>query len=62
MSLFGANAAATSSTEPGDIELVNPPTDSISALAFWAAPQSDYLATGSWDNSVRLLPRIYGSK
>lgn len=33
---------------------MNPPADSISALSFWAAPQSDYLAIGSWDNNVRI--------
>ncbi|WVQ86232.1 hypothetical protein IAT38_008400 [Cryptococcus sp. DSM 104549] len=35
-----------------DIELANPPTDSISSLAF--SPTADILAVGSWDNNVRL--------
>ncbi|KAJ7716808.1 WD40-repeat-containing domain protein [Mycena maculata] len=35
-----------------DIEMGDPPTDSISSLSF--SPQADYLAVGSWDNSVRL--------
>ncbi|KAF8640220.1 hypothetical protein AX16_010117 [Volvariella volvacea WC 439] len=43
--------AASSSAEK-DIEVPEPPTDSISSLAF--ASSADYLAVGSWDNSVRL--------
>ncbi|KIY43860.1 WD40 repeat-like protein [Fistulina hepatica ATCC 64428] len=35
-----------------DMEVPNPPPDSISSLAF--SPQSNYLAAGSWDNSVRI--------
>ncbi|KAJ7719380.1 WD40-repeat-containing domain protein [Mycena metata] len=35
-----------------DIEMDNPPTDSISSLSF--SGQADYLAVGSWDNSVRI--------
>lgn len=35
-----------------DIELSNPPTDSVSALAF--SPTQDVLAVASWDNNVRL--------
>jgi mRNA export factor len=33
-----------------DIELVQPPTDSISKIAF--SPTSDILAVASWDNGV----------
>ncbi|CAG7849339.1 mRNA export factor AltName: Full=Rae1 protein homolog; AltName: Full=mRNA-associated protein mrnp 41 [Serendipita indica DSM 11827] len=53
MSFFGSGAAA-SATEPKDAELVDPPSDSISSLAFSPAQQSDYLAVGSWDNNVRI--------
>jgi len=35
-----------------DVEVIDPPTDSISSLAF--SPKADYLAVGSWDNNVRL--------
>lgn len=34
-----------------DIEVADPPTDSISSVAF--SPTADYLAVGSWDNNVR---------
>jgi mRNA export factor len=46
---FFANAS-TSATAEKDIEVADPPTDSISSLAF--SPQADYLAVGSWDNNV----------
>ncbi|KAG8784815.1 hypothetical protein FRB91_006295 [Serendipita sp. 411] len=52
MAFFGTTTAATA--EPKDAELVDPPADDISALAFSSAPQSDYLAVGSWDNNVRI--------
>jgi mRNA export factor len=54
MSLFG-NAASGSTTNAAtdkDIEVSDPPTDSISSLA-WSS-QADYLAAGSWDNNVRI--------
>ena len=54
MSFFAAPAAttATSTTASADkdIEMGDPPTDSISSMAF--SPQADYLSVGSWDNSV----------
>jgi hypothetical protein len=52
MAFFGTTATSSASTEPKDAELVDPPSDSISSLAFSSAPQSDYLAVGSWDNQV----------
>lgn len=42
------NAAAPAEK---DIEVADPPTDSISSVAF--SPTADYLAVGSWDNNVR---------
>ena len=53
MSFF---STASSSTAPPvaadkDIEVADPPADSISSLAF--SPQAEYLAVGSWDNNVR---------
>ncbi|PPR03085.1 hypothetical protein CVT24_012398 [Panaeolus cyanescens] len=45
-------AANTSSAAEKDIEVVDPPSDSISSLSF--SSQADYLAVGSWDNSVRI--------
>ncbi|KAJ7650729.1 WD40-repeat-containing domain protein, partial [Roridomyces roridus] len=35
-----------------DVEVADPPTDSISSLSF--SNQADFLAVGSWDNSVRV--------
>lgn len=43
MSFFGTAAEK-------DIEVTEPPSDSISSLAFSSA--ADYLAVGSWDNNV----------
>lgn len=53
MSFFGANTTSTAPAAPAekDIEVPEPPTDSISSLAF--SPAADYLAVGSWDNNVR---------
>ncbi len=65
MSLFGAanNAFGAAPTLGGglgtqqaaavgdkDIEVSQPPSDSISALSF--SPQAEFLAVSSWDNSV----------
>jgi mRNA export factor len=52
MAFFGATAttATTSTSAEKDIEVVDPPTDGISSLSF--SSQADYLAVGSWDNSV----------
>ncbi|KAG6883921.1 hypothetical protein C0993_002837 [Termitomyces sp. T159_Od127] len=54
MSFFGAQntatASSTTSAADKDVELAEPPTDSISSMSF--SGQADYLAVGSWDNSV----------
>ena len=52
MSFFGAAGASTAPapTADKDIEVPEPPSDSISSLAFSSA--ADYLAVGSWDNNV----------
>lgn len=55
MSSFTGFGTASSSTATApvaekDIEVAEPPADSISCLAF--APQADYLAVSSWDNNV----------
>ena len=51
---FGSTSSATASHSQGpadrDIEVAEPPTDSISSLAF--SDQADYMAVGSWDNHV----------
>ncbi|KAL0954534.1 hypothetical protein HGRIS_003501 [Hohenbuehelia grisea] len=58
MSFFGSTsttsgvAATTSTAAEKDIEVSEPPSDSISSLSF--SGQADYLAVGSWDNNVRL--------
>jgi hypothetical protein len=54
---FMAFFSSTTNTPAGpaqkDVEVADPPTDSISTLAF--SGQADFLAVGSWDNSVRSL-------
>jgi len=54
MSFFAAPATTTSTSTAAekDVEVVDPPTDGISTLSF--SSQADYLAVGSWDNSVRI--------
>ncbi|KAJ6549185.1 WD40-repeat-containing domain protein [Mycena sp. CBHHK59/15] len=58
MAFFNSSAsntalnANTTTTADKDIEMGDPPTDSISSLSF--SGQADYLAVGSWDNSVRI--------
>lgn len=55
MSFFSmASSSTTAGSAPAekDIEVPEPPADSISSLAF--SPQADYLAVGSWDNNVRI--------
>jgi mRNA export factor len=55
MSFFSnasSSTAVNTSTADKDIEVADPPTDSISTLSF--SPQADYLAVGSWDNNVRI--------
>ncbi|KAF8954147.1 WD40-repeat-containing domain protein [Flammula alnicola] len=42
----------TSATAEKDVEVIDPPSDGISSLSF--SSQADYLAMGSWDNSVRI--------
>ena len=58
--LFGSTSAAASTTNTlgdlkGDVALNDPPTDSISDIAFSPAPNGpDFLAVASWDNKVRV--------
>ena len=47
----GGATGNTSSSAEKDIEVAEPPTDSISSISF--SSQADYMAVGSWDNSVR---------
>lgn len=47
---------STSTTGDKDIEITEPPPDSISSLSF--SSQADYLAVGSWDNSVCSLCQL----
>ena len=56
MSFFSSSSSSTavgSTTGEKDIEVADPPSDSVSSLAF--SPQADYLAVGSWDNNVCIL-------
>lgn len=56
MAFFGAASttpsvqSTASAAADKDVEVPEPPTDSISSIAF--STQADYLAVGSWDNSV----------
>jgi mRNA export factor len=52
MAFFGAAATTTNTSTAAekDVEVVDAPTDGISSLSF--SSQADYLAVGSWDNSV----------
>ena len=53
MSFFNpGTTGTTTATEPKDVEVADPPADSISSLAFSSA--GEYLAVGSWDNNVRV--------
>lgn len=57
--LFGSAASAAPTNTVGDLKsdvaLSDPPTDSISDLAFSPAPNGpDFLAVSSWDNKVRI--------
>ncbi|KAH8112004.1 WD40 repeat-like protein [Phellopilus nigrolimitatus] len=61
MSFFGGapstagttiGATNTNANEPKDVEVSDPPSDSISSLAFSSA--GEYLAVGSWNNEVRI--------
>ncbi|KAK1219381.1 RNA export factor gle2 [Marasmius sp. AFHP31] len=53
MSFFGSTSTTTTTNNAEkDIEMSDPPTDSVSSMSF--SPQADYLAVGSWDNSVRI--------
>lgn len=51
MAFFGGSASTTATTgDVKDVELVDPPGDSISCLDF--SPTADYLAVGGWNNEV----------
>lgn len=50
---FSNKAVAPPAYPKKDFEAIQPPDDSVSALAFSpAAMQQNYLIAGSWDNSV----------
>lgn len=49
---FASAANPTQGDLKGDVEVANPPTDSVSALRF--SPTADYLSVSSWDNNVRI--------
>ncbi|ELU40456.1 Poly(A)+ RNA export protein [Rhizoctonia solani AG-1 IA] len=53
MAFFGGSTSTTTAaTDAKDVELVDPPGDSISCLDF--SPTADYLAVGSWNNEVSI--------
>ena len=56
MAFFGGASSSTTvapAAAEKDIEVADPPSDSISSLAFSSA--ADYMAVASWDNNVSLL-------
>jgi mRNA export factor len=53
MAFFSSSNASGVNAVQKDVEIADPPGDSISSLAF--SKQADFLAVGSWDNSVRSL-------
>jgi len=54
--LFGGAPASNANPAQGDtkndVPITDPPSDSISDIAFSSA--ADYLAVSSWDNAVRI--------
>lgn len=48
---FGRPAQPTATQAEQDIEVVQPPTDGVSALSF--SPVAEFLAASCWDNNVR---------
>ena len=50
MAFFQTTATTPAAPAEKDIEVAEPPSDSISSLAFSSV--ADYLAVGSWDNNV----------
>lgn len=59
MSFFNSGSSSTvagtstqNSNAVKDIEVADPPPDSVSSLSW--SPQADFLAAGSWDNNVRI--------
>ena len=53
--LFGSSSASATNTQGDlskDVELKQPPADSVSEIAF--SPKSDLLAVSSWDQKVRI--------
>lgn len=58
LSLFSSKTvAASANTVKGkDYEVVQPPDDTVSAMAFSpAAVKQHFLVAGSWDNSVSII-------
>jgi mRNA export factor len=53
MAFFGASRPAAVAPEVKDIEVVDPPEDSISRVSF--CPTADILAVASWNNEVSVL-------
>ena len=50
-------SSSTANYNPNkDIEVVQPPSDSISDLAF--SPLANFLAASSWDNQVNILREV----
>lgn len=58
MSAFGLRPPLNASAAPlppptaNDVEVVNPPADSVSSIAW--SPQADFLAVASWDTNTNV--------
>ncbi|KAJ7039643.1 WD40-repeat-containing domain protein [Mycena alexandri] len=60
MAFFSSSSNTGVNAVQKDIEVADPPGDSVSSLAF--SNQADFLAVGSWDNSVRIYEIGPGGK
>lgn len=56
MAFFGRGAALETKSTGKDIEVSDPPGDSISAISFSSA--ADYLAVASWNNEVSIYSAL----
>lgn len=56
MAFFGRAAALETKSTGKDIEVSDPPGDSISAISF--SSTADYLAAASWNNEVRICSSL----
>ena len=60
---FGGTVTPSTANPMKDFEVVSPPDDSVSSLAFSpAALPQNFLVAGSWDNNVSIVKQCYQKK